>query len=152
MSFFSFSGPTGADPWQLLDRVRRDVEGAFQRVAAAPSAATRGGVYPPVNVYESEDGYVLTAELPGVRPDALQLSIEANRLTLRGERKIEYPDDGRTGVHRRERQAGTFRRTVELPLSIDASKVEAIHRHGILLVKLPKAAQHRPRQIQVQAV
>ena len=109
------------------------------------------GVYPPVGLYEWSDGFVLTAELPGLTLKDIELSIEANRLTLRGERKIAYPDDGKTSLHRRERQAGTFRRTVALPALVDGEKVEASYRDGVLVVKLPLAASHRSRRIEVRA-
>ena len=69
---------------------------------------------------------------------------------VRGERKIEYPTEERTSVHRRERESGIFRRTFAFPVPVDAEKAEAVYRDGILRVRLPKAASHRPRQIAVQ--
>lgn len=137
-----------SDPFGPLDQMRDEVAGLFRRWDRERTAG-RGQVYPPVNLYENEDGYVLTAEVPGVPQEDLHVSIEGSRVTLRGERRIEYPDQPETGVHRRERQAGIFRRVVELPLEVDADKTEASYRHGVLLLRLPKAAAHRPRQIAV---
>jgi len=129
-----------------FEHLRREVD-LFARVG--PEAPH--GVHPPVNLYESADGFVLTAELPGMKLADIELAVHGNRLTIRGERKISYPDDGRTNLHRRERQAGQFRRAVELPVAIDSEKVEASYRSGVLLVKLPKPASQRPRRIEVQA-
>jgi HSP20 family protein len=147
MAFLGLTQPVGNDPWTTLDRMRREMEALLPRVGAAAGASN---VYPPVNLYETGDDFVLLAELPGVRREDLELTIEANRITLRGERKIEYPTHERTSVHRRERESGIFRRAFELPVPVDAEKAEALYRDGILRVRLPKAASHRPRQIAVQ--
>jgi HSP20 family protein len=103
-----------------------------------------------VNLYESEAGYVLTAELPGLASPDFEISVEGNRVTLRGERKVDYPDDGRTSIHRRERPSGIFRRSVELPAPLDPDKAEAVYRNGVLMLRVPKARSHQPRQITVQ--
>jgi HSP20 family protein len=110
----------------------------------------RGAVFPAVNLYEASDAYVVTAELPGVRSEDIQVSVEGSTVALRGERKIEYPTDG-TSIHRLERRSGSFRRAFELPVTVDADKAEAIHRNGVLMLRLPKAPEHRPRRITVQA-
>lgn len=146
MDLFGFS--TWPRPgWETLERLRRDVDELFQGRGAL---GLGGQPYPAVNLYETENGYVLTAELPGLLREDLGVSIEANRVTLRGEREITYPRDERSSLHRRERQAGSFRRTVDLPIPVDSDKAEAIYRHGVLMLRLPKAAEHRPRQIAVQ--
>jgi HSP20 family protein len=115
-----------------------------------PLASAAGTVFPAVNLYEREDAFVLTAELPGVRPEDVEVTLEGSTVSIRGERKIEYPE-GDTSVHRRERQSGSFRRAFELPVPIDADKVEAIQRNGVLMLRLPKSAEHQPRQISVRA-
>ena len=107
----------------------------------------RGLPFPPVNLYESTDGYVLTAEVPGLDTDQLDVSVEGNRVTLRGQRRIEAPGEG-VSVHRCERQDGSFRRSVELPAPLDPEKAEASYRNGVLHVRLPKAASHQPRRIE----
>jgi HSP20 family protein len=134
--------------WDAFERLRREMDGLLGR---AVERAPAHGVHPPVDLYESSDGFVLTAELPGLTLKDIELTIEANRLTLRGERRIAYPDDGKTSLHRRERQTGTFRRTVALPAMVDGEKVEASYRDGVLIVKLPKADAYRSRRIEVRA-
>lgn len=147
MALYGISHPAPGDAWALFDRMRREM-GEFMPAVGARASA--GRVYPPVNLYETGDDFILMAELPGVRREDLEITIEANRITLRGERKIEHPTGDRTSVHRREREAGIFRRTFEFPVPVDADKAEALYRDGILRVRLPKAASHRPRQIAVQ--
>lgn len=147
MSLLGWTRFPASTTWDALDQLRREVDGLFLRASATPA---RAGVFPPVNFYETAEDYVLTAELPGMRHEDLDVAVEGQQLTVRGERKIEIPDDGKTNVHRRERQAGTFRRTVELPGEVDADKVQAVYRNGVLLVKLPKSAAQKPRRISVQ--
>lgn len=133
------------DPWAALDQLRRGMDSVLERWGSPP--LRQAGVFPPVNIYETPDAYVLTAELPGLRSDEIDVSVEANRVTLCGERKIEYPAEA--GRHRLERQAGFFRRAVELPVEVDADKAEAGYRNGVLTLRIPKAPQHQPRRISV---
>jgi len=146
----SLHRPWAPDSWTDLDRLRHEMDALFSRVAS-PSPLTRGwrGVFPAVNLYESSDGYALTAELPGVEPEDLHVSLEGSTLRLEGQRKSEEQSDG-VSVHRRERQAGSFKRAFELPGEVDAEKVEAVHRDGILLLRLPKVPEAQPRQIAVE--
>jgi HSP20 family protein len=123
---------------------------AFDRLGAGPGPV-RGNPFPPVNLYETEDGYVLTAEIPGVKNEDLEVSVEGERVTIGGKRAIEYPSDGSTSLHRRERQAGVFRRAFTLPEPGDPDKAEALCRHGTLMVRIPKAESAQPRRISVRA-
>lgn len=147
MARISRWSPWPADFWPTFGGMPREMDDFFGRLAGRPRAAA--GVYPAVNLYESDGGYVLTAELPGVRPEDIDISVEGERITLRGKREIAYPGDERTSLHRRERQSGMFRRSIELPVPIDPEKTEAVHRNGILMLRIPKAPEARPRQISV---
>jgi len=145
--------PWSAEPTSPFDQLRREMDALFNRFGNAPErwSGIPHGVFPAVNLYETADTYILTAELPGVAPDDIQVSLEGSTVTLQGERKIAYDDQEETSLHRRERQAGSFRRAFELPAVIDAEKVEAVHRNGVLMLRLPKTPEHQPRQITVQA-
>ena len=139
-------------PWtsdSTFDDLRREMDALFR--SYTPGLAGARGVYPAVNLYETGDAFVLTAELPGVRKEDIHIGLEGSTVTLHGERRIDYPTDEKTSVHRIERQSGSFRRAFELPVPIEADKVEAVHRTGVLMLRLPKAPEHRPRQIRVQA-
>ncbi len=142
------AGPSGSP----LDQLRREMDTLFNRFhSGQPLTSGWRGVYPAVNLYETADAYVLTAELPGVAPDEIQVSLEGSTVTLQGERKIDFPTDQDSSLHRRERQAGSFRRAFELPAAIDGDQVEAVHKNGVLQLRLPKSPEHQPRQIDVQA-
>lgn len=140
------------EPWSAFDQLRREMEGLFDRFSGAPAwSGDWRGVFPAVNLYETADAYHLTAELPGVESDDIHVSLEDSTLVLQGERKIDYATRKETSLHRRERQAGGFRRAFELPAAVDADKVEAVHRNGVLMLRLPKAPEAQPRQISVRA-
>jgi len=141
--------PWGQESWGSYDVLRREMDDLLERFGVLPSAQVARGAFPPVNLYETEDAYVLTAEVPGLAPEELEISLEGATVTLRGERKVA-PEEG-ASVHRSERPSGAFRRAFDLPVPIDAEKVEAVHRHGVLTLRLPKAPEHRPRQISVKA-
>jgi HSP20 family protein len=139
-----------ADPWATLEELRRGFDELAAARPGAASAAT-AGVHPPINLYETRDAWVLTAELPGVRPESLEISVTESRVTLHGERRVEYPKDRGTSLHRRERASGIFRRAVELPAGIDADRAEAACRNGVLVLRIPKAPEAKPRHITVTA-
>ena len=102
---------------------------------------------PSINLWETGDAVVAEAELPGVEQDQIAISVVGNELTL----KVERPELTKEGVtfHRRERPSGSFVRVLRLPTEVDADRVEADSRNGILTVTLPKAESARPRQIHV---
>jgi HSP20 family protein len=106
-------------------------------------------VYPLVNLYETDDAFILTAELPGVSPEDIDVSLEGKTVTLSGQRKIEYAAGDGTAIHRRERQSGHFRRAFELPSPFQVEAAEAKHHAGVLELRLPKTPESKPRQIAV---
>lgn len=103
---------------------------------------------PPINIYDAGEHYLLTALLPGMGPDEVELSITGETLTIRGERK--RPEAvSEESYRRQERPFGRKVRTVTLPDRIDGSAVSASFADGVLTVTLPKAQEARPRQINV---
>jgi HSP20 family protein len=136
-----------SDPWGALSRLRNELD----RPVAGRPVQRHGTPFPPVNLYETPDGYVVTAEIPGLRREDIELSVDGDRVVLRGERAIAYERDERTSLHRRERQAGSFRRAFQLPVSVDPEKAEAVYESGVLVLRLPKAEAHQPRRIAVQS-
>ena len=152
MAQYSFYRPWAAAPWSPFDQLRREMDGLLSRFGGSPAwSGDWRGVFPAVNLYETADAYQLTAELPGVAPDEIRVSLEGSTVTLEGERKIDYENRKETSLHRRERQAGAFRRAFELPGAVDSEKVEAIHRNGVLMLRLPKTPEAQPRQISVRS-
>ncbi len=138
---------SGARPWDPLMDLEREVRRLFASVGFV-AAGRMARAYPPLGLYEVEDAYLVTVELPGVEPENLDLSIEGETLTLKGERMPpETVDEDR--YRRRERLFGRWSRSVTLPRRVDAEGVSASYALGVLTVRLPKAAEQKPRQISV---
>lgn len=122
--------------WGTIDHGREEVSG-------------RGAWLPAVDIYETaEKEVVLKAELPGLRREDIDLTVENNTLTIRGERK---PDEGaaQAEFHRSERMFGTCSRSFTLPNTVDAARVKADYRDGVLTVRLPRRDEAKPHQINV---
>ena len=105
---------------------------------------------PPVDIYETDEGLILKAELPGVSKDAVSIEIHQNTLILRGERKreAEVPDHR---SHRTERAYGAFQRAFVLPTLVDQEHVQATYKDGILELRLAKSEAAKPRRIAIQS-
>jgi HSP20 family protein len=106
------------------------------------------GVFPALNLSEDEDNLYVRAELPGVVPEEIEIITKENNLIIKGERKIATEGE-KVSYHRREREAGSFRRIISLPTRVDAEKVTAVFKNGVLTVTLPRAAELKPRKIEV---
>jgi len=133
------------DPFsELQGELERMLEGAFG------TGVSGFGVYPPVNVFDRGDAYVVKAEVPGVTPDKVEINVEDDTLTLRGERVFSEPNRD-AAFHRRERGQGQFRRVVRLPGRVAADEAKAQYRDGVLTVVVPKAKEARPRRVQIEA-
>jgi HSP20 family protein len=132
-----------------FDRLRQGMEWLLDSFASpTPSFASR--VFPSINLTEDQDHYYLRAELPGVKSEELDISVVEDQVSIRGERKIPL-EKKEFGYHRREREDGSFRRTISLPMVIDSEKVKAEMNKGILTVTLTKHAKAKPRKIQISA-
>ena len=129
------------DPWRELERMQR----AFSR-RVTPSTTE----FPAVNVWVGGDTAVVTTELPGVDPKAIDISVVGRSLTLRGSREPEELKDNQS-YHRRERWYGQFTKTLELPFDVESAKVEAKFGKGILSITLPRAEADKPRKITVKS-
>ncbi|HEY9078009.1 MAG TPA: Hsp20/alpha crystallin family protein [Anaerolineaceae bacterium] len=135
--------------WEEMNQMQREME----RLASAFAPYRRSGypvAFPAVNVWTSEQGHVLTAELPGMNPDDIHIDVTGDTLTLSGERK---PEDLKEGAeyHRQERGYGKFSRTIQLDFPVEVSKVEAKLEKGVLTVSLPRAEADKPKKIVVKA-
>jgi HSP20 family protein len=134
----------GSDPFSEMRRLQDEVNRLFSSYQFTPSAA-----FPPVNAYANEDGVALTAQLPGVSQDDLDISVFRDTLTLRSRRQPEATD--RQAYHRRERGQGEFVRNISLPFSVDPDRVEATMQDGVLRISLHRPEDHKPKRIKVSA-
>lgn len=103
---------------------------------------------PPVDIYEDENSLSLTMEIPGVKPEDLDIQVENNTLTVRGERRLEK-EEKEDNFHRVERRYGSFYRAFSLPSTVDSENVNAQIEHGVLRLKLNKKPEAKPKQIKV---
>ena len=133
------------EPWGLLNRLSRDLDGFL----AAPAGNTVAFI-PPVDVREEKDAFVLTADLPGVTPEDIEITAEKGVLSLRGARNIAQQND--EGHYSRvERVSGKFVRTFTLPENVQTDAIKAQFKDGVLELTIPKIAKAEPRRIEVQA-
>lgn len=147
--------PPQLTSWPALDRwsgLRDELNALFEVPFWSSSERQRellSGWSPTLDLYQTNDNVVAQFELPGMRKEEIEISLHDGALTVSGERKIESPNGGKT--ERSERYVDKFRRSITLPVHVDASKVRASYRDGILTVTLPKAEEAKPRQIQISA-
>ncbi len=152
MSLFRFRPGTGRYglPFWELEKMRDHMETIYNSLTGSVSQIRKNfGVFPLVNLSEDDENLYLTAELPGVAPDKLDVSVKGDTLNLRGEvRSTEAAED--VNYHRRERESGSFRRTLSLPFKVDVDRIDAAFKNGVLTVTMPKAAEARAHQIEVK--
>ncbi len=103
---------------------------------------------PAVDIYETENEVVLTAEIPGVDEKDIEIKVEDNNLTIRGERKFEK-ETKEENYHRIERAYGSFFRSFALPTYVDQDRIEAEHENGVLKIRMPKRAELKPRKVKI---
>lgn len=127
-----------------MERVLRQAFGNRESVSQA------GAFSPALDVEEDQDGFTLHVEIPGVDPDSVDVSLEESVLSISGERRF-YDEKSSDGFRRIERSFGRFHRAVRLPDRVDADRVEATYREGMLTISVPKAEEAKPRRIQIQA-
>jgi HSP20 family protein len=132
-----------------MERLQREMNRAFSDFFGKPSPM-HAPVFPPVNLSEDEENFYLRSELPGVKPEDLDISEEGETVTLRGERKLAKAGEN-VSYHRRERESGRFRRTISLSARIDPERVNALFIGGVLKITLPKAKETLPTQIKIKS-
>ncbi|WP_448873315.1 Hsp20/alpha crystallin family protein [Desulfobulbus propionicus] len=151
MAFIRFvDRPVFRNPWAEFERIRQGLDELSRSYGEKGKAQARANVYPPLNIYEEPDRLIVTGELPGVKVEDLNLSIEGDTLTLQGKRENLQTEPG-ISYHRREIESGSFSRAIALPVKVDAEHVAAKLTNGILTIVLMKASEVAPRQIKVSA-
>ena len=130
-----------------MERLRREMNRLFGSVPTRGSAAPN---YPAMNVWANEDGAIVTAELPGIDPDEIDISVTGDTLTLTGSRMPEELGEDEI-YHRRERIHGRFTRTFQLPFEVEAKDVEAVYQKGVLHITLPRSEADKPQKITVKS-
>ena len=133
------------DPFLEMRRLQSEMNRLLSGVGTAGAQQ-----FPPINLWLGENSVVVTAELPGVSPDAVDLTVRENTLTLQGRREPKAEDADATW-HRRERSYGSFSRTVQLPFHADPDQVRARFINGVLEIELQRPEADRPKKIRISA-
>ena len=132
----------------LQERMNRLIDQTLSRTHSEGDLSTSGSWSPAVDVYESDTSLVLQAELPDVDQQDIEVRVDEDRVTLRGERRLKQPLSEKQFL-RMERSYGPFNRTFALPASVDADRVTAEFKRGVLTVTLPKQESEKSRQIPI---
>lgn len=132
----------------LQDRMNRLFEDATQRrggQSAGEDEFERADWTPAADIYETETGFVIALDLPGIKRDALEIDMDDNRLVVKGVRDVDT-----TRTRRSERPRGKFRRTFAVPASVDQEKIGAEYKDGVLQIRLPKRSEQKAQKIEVK--
>ncbi len=145
---------TRYEPWDLLNQFQKDINRLYQVQAGEERDADNSSVVtsswiPAVDIKEEDKRFVLHADLPGIDPKDIEVTMEKGVLTIKGERVVEK-DEEEGGYKRIERARGTFYRRFSLPDSADPEGIKASSKNGVLEVEIPKKEQVQPRKITVQ--
>ena len=135
-----------SDPFDALWSFQQALD-AFHESSWLDAGPSGGGAYPPMNVFRKGDDFVVIAEVPGIKKSELEIQVHGNALRIAGTKSLDYPE--KASVHRRERLAGRFDRAITIPVELDAEKVKAECRDGILALYLPRAERDKPRSIKI---
>jgi HSP20 family protein len=140
------------EPARELSSLQTEMNRLFGTFLDPPTGGVaNGGVrrwVPPMDLVETEDHYVLRADLPGVSDDDVDIELEDNVLTVSGEREVEH-EGRKEGYYRVERSFGRFSRSLTLPEGVDAEAIAASFDHGVLEVRIPKPEQRKPRRVSI---
>ena len=138
--------PVYLDPFDALVRLQSAVDGRLDSdwLEGTTSGA---GAFPPINVFQQGHDFVAIVELPGVSKTDLELQAKDNTIRVTGKKSIDYGE--KVSMHRRERVAGTFDRTITVPVQIDVDGIRAECSDGILALFIPRAASDKPHTIQI---
>jgi len=133
----------------LQDRMNRVFGDLWGRTHRPEEDYLSGSWVPAVDVRETKDALAIVAELPGIEPKNVEVSVENGILNLKGSREFEKALDGET-YHRVERAYGSFERSFTLPTNVDPERVKAVYRHGVLHLTLPKREEAKPKSVAIK--
>ena len=137
------------DPFQDMLSLREAMNQLMEESFVRPNGARSGQSFAPaLDLSETKDGYFVEAALPGLKPEDLEITVENNVLTIKGETRQESEDKQRN-YHRVERRFGSFQRSITLPNTVKADAIKAELAHGVLKLEIPKAEEVKPRKISV---
>ena len=141
-----------SDPFRELENLQKEMNRLFGVSAAGnpweDTAVFRGQCSPAIDVYDSQDNFQVKADLPGMKKEEIEISLQDNNLTIKGEKKKDN-EVKEKDYYKTERFYGSFSRILRFPAAIDAEKIDARYENGVLTVTLPKKEEAKPKQIRV---
>jgi len=144
-------GNSLSDPFMEVETLQDEINRLFDGARVAePRGLFERTFSPAIDVLESDDGFKVLCDIPGIEIKDIEISIAGSVLTIKGERKAGG-SAGNGNVYKTDTKAGRFQRTVQLPLPVDPDKVDAVLKDGVLQIALPKDEELKPRQISVKA-
>lgn len=148
MVFLNVKDPFEATVSREIAKLQNEMNTLFERFFGRSFPFTRVQSYPAINMYHDNDNVYITAELPGVKIEDLDITLEEDSLTLKGQRFSDSGDD--ISYHRKEREEGQFNRVISLPVRIVPEEGKATMKNGVLVVTLPKAEEAKPKKIEIK--
>lgn len=147
------SGSCNSGSYGSLDEFSQDMERVFDSILGRTvGSVLRPGsnekFVPSLDVAETDEGFLVSMDLPGVNPDEVKIEMHEGKLSISGSRKRSDSED--TKLHRIERSHGSFHRVLGLPSEVDVEKIDASYEHGVLTVSLPKIEKQQPTKIQIR--
>lgn len=136
------------EPWRDARQLKDEMDRLLRRYV--PERSGMPSEYPAVNIWSDDEQALVTAELPGVDINKLDITVQDDQMTLRGDRGTHDCAEGEV-YHRRERGCGEFIRTIGLPFGVDNDKVDAVYKNGVLKVTLPRVENEKPKKISVKS-
>jgi HSP20 family protein len=134
------------DPFEALFNLQRALDARLES-DWLQDLTTSQGPFPPINVFQQADDLLAIIELPGIDKNSLQIEAKGNTIRIAGKKAVSYPEG--VSVHRRERVAGEFDRTISLPVQLEPDGIKAEYRDGILALIMPQAERDKPRAIPI---
>lgn len=136
------------DPFQDVLSLREAMNQLVEESFVRPVNGRAQNFVPALDLSETKDGFLVEAAVPGLKPEDLEITVENNILSIKGETRQESEDKQRN-YHRTERRFGSFQRTIGLPKTVKADAIKASLEHGVLKLEIPKAEEVKPRKISV---
>ena len=133
--------------WQEMNRLQKEMNRLYSNIPTSRSRTAQS--YPAINVWADENSALITAEIPGINKEELEVNVTGDTLTISGERKPDVLPDT-AYYHRRERSFGKFSRNIQLPYTININKVKASFMNGLLEITLPRIDAEKPKKIAVK--
>ena len=134
------------DPFDALFALQRALDARLASDWMGAGTAARGS-YPPVNIFQQGDDFVVIVELPGVAKGDLHIEAKETAIRIAGKKEVKYQQDA--SIHRRERISGVFDRTIAIPVQIDTDRIRAEYRNGVLALFVPRAEREKPRTVKI---